>query len=187
MTQGFYRFHVADKSIPSMTYSVNNILVIFKATICQIVLPQLSPNLFHRIELWGYRRKKQQADIVKFGPLFCGVPSSAIHDNHSMPARRQAVLDAFQVLSHGFSVGFWHHNSRRLACGRTGSTEQISRHKLSLPHHSRTSPCSCPDTSDCVLLSNTRFVLKPDIHHIIRYPFREQLTDLGGKVFLKPV
>ena len=70
ITQGFYRIHVADKLIPSITYSVNNILVIFKATICQIVLPQLSPNLFHRIELWGYRRKKQQADMVKFGQLF---------------------------------------------------------------------------------------------------------------------
>ena len=172
MTQGFDRFHVADKLIPSMIYSVNNSLVIFKATICQIVLPPLSPNLFHRIELWGYRRKKQQADIVKLGQLFCGVPSRAIHYDHSMPARRQEALDAFQVLSYGFRVGFWHHNSRRLACGRTGSAEQISRHKWSLPHHSRTSPCSCPDTSDCVLLSNTRFVLKPNIHQIIRYPFR---------------
>ena len=94
MAQGFYRIHVADKLIPSITYSVNNILVIFKATICQIVLPQLSPNLFHRIELWGYRRKKQQADIVKLGQLFCGVPSSSIHYDHSMPARCQAVLDA---------------------------------------------------------------------------------------------
>ncbi len=151
-----------------------------------MVLPQLSPNLFHRIEFWRYRWKKQQADIVKRRQLFCGVPSSTIHDDNSMPSRRQAVLNTLQVLRHGLSVGFWHHNSARLSCGRTSSAKQISRHKLSLSNHSGTSPRSCPNTSDCVLLSNTRFILKPDIHPIICYPFGEQLTYLGGKVFLKP-
>ena len=156
-----------------MTCGVNNILVIFEATIRQMVLPHLSPNLFHRIEFWRYRRKKQQADIVKRRQLFCGVPSSAAPSMTitTCLTRRQAVLNTLQVLRHGLSVGFWHHNSGRLSCGRTSSAEQISRHKLSLPNHSRTSPRSCPNTSDCVLLSNTRFILKPDIHQIIRYPF----------------
>ena len=102
MTQGFYRIHIADKLIPSITYSVNNILVIFKATICQIVLPQLSPNLFHRIELWGYRRKKQQADIVKLGPLFCGVPSSLGCISSPQPWPQCRILASQQQ-----TIGLW--------------------------------------------------------------------------------
>ena len=74
---------MGDEGVPGLAAGLDDRVAGVEDAIGEVVLAQMLPDVFDRIELWGIRRERRQADVVRHFQLVTGwVPASSIqrHD-----------------------------------------------------------------------------------------------------------
>src|SRR5689334_1835523 len=101
-----------------------------------------------------------------------------------MSPGRHLCADLAQMLGHGFAIHRRHDDGRSDGSIRTDGAEQIGGVVAIVAHRNRARPAGSPDVSQCALLPNSGFVLKPHLDRLVGGSLRHSLAYQGDKVFL---
>src|ERR1017187_3418034 len=92
------------------------------------------------------------------------MPTRSIANQYCVGPRCYLRADFIKVLGHGLGVGSGHDDrGADTACG-TNRSEQISLIMSVIAHHSRTGANRRPDISERTLLTDSGFILEPDLN-----------------------
>ena len=111
------------------------------------------------------------------------MPSRLIQYYQGMPPRWNCLADFLQVKRHGLRISKWQHQADSRIALRTHGTKDVGRFGLLLPHDSWSGPPTCPDPGLSAALTDTHFVLKPDIDLLELDLRRQNRLYLLGQVF----
>ena len=87
----------SDELVPSLAGGIDDLIVIIEHTVREMVLPQVLPDIFHRVEFWSARGQQNRGDVsghIQFGR---DVPAGAIHRQDGMGAERHGERDLVEM------------------------------------------------------------------------------------------
>jgi hypothetical protein len=91
----------------------------------ELVLSQIFPNIFHRIEFWRIGRQGQKGDVVWHLKTRGGVVSSAVKGEDGVRPACDFFADLSQMKRERFGVGVWQDESGGGAPCRAHRPEDI--------------------------------------------------------------
>jgi hypothetical protein len=83
-----------------------------------------------------------------------------------MGTARNGAADLVQMCLHGPGIGLWHHHGRSLCAGRADRAEQIGVLITLVGGLTRPRSFASPLPNKTVLLSQARFILKPNLDRL---------------------
>jgi len=110
------------------------------------------------------------------------MPSGAIEYHDGMTVRHDVAFDLGQVQVHGFGIGLG--QASATAARRTDSAEQISPIVTLVARCWRPAAALRPDAGQRALLTDTGFVLPPDLDRLAACVRRNTAGNQIGEVFL---
>ena len=119
------------------------------------------PYLFDRVQLRRIRWEFQEGDILAIQCLT--MPARPIHDDHGMTVFRHLFRDRLHVALHGGFVDAGQYQTHGLLSCRAHGAIQIGILKLLLPQCARARAFFRPLSGQAALLTDTGFILKPQI------------------------
>ena len=111
------------------------------------------------------------------------MPSGLIENENSMRAGGDIAADRVKMQLHGLGVGVGHHQGRAGLTRGAHCTEQTSMARAKVGDLSRTSAGFGPYPCPLGLLTNTRLILKPDLHSGAWCERHPDIGDFAGEVF----
>ena len=96
------------------------------------------------------------------------MPASAIHHNNGMTTRLCRFADQFQMLLHHLFIDKRADKRLGIAIARTHRTKDIAIIELLLLYHSWSAALRSPYSGRLILLTESCFVLEPDVNAIQR-------------------
>ena len=111
--------------------------------------------------------------------------SGAVEDENGVRSRGDLPADFGQVQRQHFGVGVRQDESGRRTARRTDGAEDVGPFVTAVAWGARPGSPPRPDAGQRTLLSDTRFVLKPDFDRLAARRFGDDGGNLIGEVFLK--
>ncbi len=169
-----------------MAAGIEDCLVIFEDTVCEVVLAQELPDVFDGIEFWRVWRQRQQRDVLGNVELSFGllVVTGSIHDDDGVSTGSHHATDLRQMLIHRFHIGARQDQPGGTGAFGTDRAEQIGPFVALVPRRLGARPAPRPAPRQAAFLADARFVLKPDLDRLLFGALRYDGIDKGGEVFL---
>lgn len=98
---------------------------------------------------------------------------------------REMPGKVLQVEIHDPRIGIGHEPAVRLACVRANRAEEIDPFVVCLLYGTRAATGFGPNSTDCALLTDTGFILKPEFDDLVGMQGAGLPQRLGEDVFLK--
>jgi len=98
-----------DEAVPDETAVIDDIVVEREDPVRQPVIAHDLPDIFDRLELGAAGRQRDNADVVGYRELFGRVPTSLIHQQHTMGARGDREQYLRQMGRHRFGIAQGQH------------------------------------------------------------------------------
>jgi hypothetical protein len=150
--------------VPSIAAMVDEVVVGCEDAIGEPVVAHELPNVFHRIELGGFRRQGDDGDVVRHGEAHRHVPAGLIDQEHGVCAGRDDLGDLGEMQVHRLGIAGGQDQGCALALFRADGTEDIGRGGALIARSAWAGAALCPPAGDLVLLANTSLVLEPDFY-----------------------
>jgi hypothetical protein len=165
---------------------VDEIVVGFEDAVREPVVAHELPDIFHRVELGGFRRQRDNGDVVRHDQADRHVPASLIDQEYGVGAGRNILGDLREVQVHRLGVAGRQDQRRALALPRADRSEDVGGSGPLITGCARAGTAFGPTTGDLVLLADTGLVLEPDFYLVAvdRLLARDGIQ-ARGKVFLK--
>jgi hypothetical protein len=169
--------------VPAFAAMGDDILVAFEDAVGQPVVAHELPDIFDRVQFRRAWRQRDDCDVVGDRELGGSVPSSLVKDQDGVGTGIDLAADGGEVLGHRMGVAVGHDDPGTFAFGRAYGTENIRPFRALIMRCPGACSAPRPTPRDLVLLSNARFILKPDFYR----PSAASAADIGndsGEVFL---
>jgi hypothetical protein len=165
---------------------VDDVVVGFEDAIGEPIVPHELPDIFHGVELWAFRRQRDDGDVVGHNEACRQVPAGLIDQEHSVGTGRDGLCDLEEMQVHRFGIAGGHDKGRALALLWTDSSENIGRSSALIAGSARSRATLGPSARDLVLLADARLILEPDLYGLdVDRLFVRDLVQARGEVFLK--
>jgi hypothetical protein len=150
------------------------------------IVTQELPDILDGVQLWTFRRERQEGDVGGNREAFRHVPAGLIEKEDGVAPWRDLGRDLLKMQAHGLRVAAWQDEGCSLAFPGTDGAEDVGRGGALIMR--REGPCAAPGPSsgDLVLLSDACLVGKPDLYRVRLDAFAERdRLQAGGEAFLK--
>ena len=175
-----------DELVPSLTAMIDEIVVGFEDAVGEPVVAHELPDIFDRVELWGFRRQGDDGDVGRHDEARRHVPACLINQEHGVGAERDGLGDLCEMQVHRLGIAGGQDQSRALALLWANGTEDVGRGGALIAGSARACAAPGPSARDLVLLADARFVLEPNLYCFdIDGPFARDFIQARGEVFLK--
>jgi len=94
-----------EEGSPSIAACIEDGVVVFEDTVCEVVLAQELPDVLDGIEFGRVGRQRQQRDVGRQIDDGLLVIAGAIHDQDGMGARRDGTADRIEMRGHRLGIG----------------------------------------------------------------------------------
>ncbi len=145
---------------------VDEIVVGFEDAVREPVVAHELPNIFHRVELGGFRRQRDNGDVVRHHQAHRHVPASLIGQEDGVGTGRDILGDLRKVQVHCLGIAGWQDQSCALALFRADGTEDVGRGGTLITGSTWAGAALGPTAGDLVFLTDTGLVLEPDFYLI---------------------
>src|SRR3954467_6701220 len=106
---GAYAFGIVDQEVPGLSASVDDVVVGVPDPGAELVLSQVVPDGFHRVQLGTVGRQGEQGEIGRYLQLLAPLmPSRPVADQDSVRRRGNLRADFLQVQVHRLGIGIGH-------------------------------------------------------------------------------
>jgi hypothetical protein len=151
---------LCDKLIPGLAAGIDDSFVGGVNLIAEVVLAQVLPNVFSRVEFRRIRRQVQQAEVIGNKPIATGpVPAGTVENKHGMRTGTNLQADLLQMQLHRPGIGLGQHQCGAMIALGAHGTEDIGPLVALIPWHARTGTAFCPNVGQRALLADARFIL----------------------------
>jgi hypothetical protein len=165
---------------------VDEVVVGFEDAIGEPIVPDELPDVFHGVELWAFRRQRDDGDVVGHNEACRQVPAGLIDQKHSVGTRRDRSRDLKEMQVHRFGIAGRHDKGRALALLWADGSEDIGRSGALIAGSARSGAAFGPSARDLVLLADTRLILEPNLYGLdLDRLFVRDIVQTRGEVFLK--
>ena len=175
-----------DELVPSLATVVDEIVVGFEDAVGEPVVAHELPDVLDWVELGGFRRQRDNGDVVRHHQAHRHVPASLIGQEDGVGAGRDILGDLHKVQVHCLGIAGWQDQSCALALFRADGTEDVGRGGTLITGSTRTGAALGPTAGDLVLLADTGLVLEPDFYLVaVDCLLVRDGIQARGEVFLK--
>lgn len=177
---------VLDEEAPCVLACVEDGAVAVPDEVAELVASQISPDVFHRVQFRRIGWQPEQGDVVGHAePAAWLMPSGAVADQNGVGARRDHGGDLDEMLIHRLGIDRRHDDRRAHRALGADCPKQIDGIVPIVAHHGHTRADQSPSIGVGSLLSNTGFILEPNLDQLVTRGFRQKLRNQGAEVFLK--
>jgi hypothetical protein len=165
---------------------VDEIVIGFEDAIGEPVVAHELPDIFHRVELGGFRRQGDDGDVGRHGEAHRHVPAGLIDQEHGVSTWRDGLGDLREVQVHRLGVAGRQDQGRALALFRADRAEDVCRCSALIAGSARAGAALRPAAGDLVLLADASLVLEPNLYCLdADRLLARDFIQAGGEVFLK--
>jgi len=165
---------------------VDEIVVGFENAVREPVVTHELPNVFDRVELWGFWRQRDDGDVGRHDEARREMPACLIDQKHGVGARRDDFGDLGEMQVHRLGIAGGHDQGGTLALFWADGTEDIGRGGTLIAGSAGAGAALGPATCDLVLLADARLVLEPNLYGFdVDRLFACDFIQARGEVFLK--
>jgi hypothetical protein len=177
---------LVDELVPCLAAVVDEIVVGFEDAVRQPVIAHKLPDVFHRVELGGFRRQGDDSDVVRHDEAHRHVPAGLIDEEDGVCSWCDHLGDLRQVQVHRLGIAGRQDQGCTLALFRADGTEDIGRCGTLISGSAGTGAALCPPAGDLVLLANTSLICEPDFYFVaVDRLLARDCVQARGEVFLK--
>ncbi len=175
-----------DEFVPGVGAVIDDVIVAAENAIGEPVFAHELPDVFLRVELGAFRRKGNDGDGVRDDQIRRKMPSGLVDEKCGMTTRLDLGGDGCQVEVHCFRVAPGQDQPDSLAPLGADGAKYVGRGSTLVLRRRRTRATKRPSAGNFVLLSDPRFIAKPDVYKVggETEPMRDRLQD-GREFFLK--
>lgn len=145
---------------------IDDVVIGFENAVGQPVLAQKLPDVFGRIQLWTFRRQRNERDVGRHDQLVGHVPAGAVDDESGVGPWRDSSADFDEEQIHRVGVAGRENKRRALAVLWTDGAEYVGRGGALIVGRARPRPAFGPSARDLVFLADARLVLEPDFYFV---------------------
>lgn len=129
----------------------------------------------------------QQRDIARHDQITAGMPAGAVEDEHSVRAWCDRGADLGEVNVHRACIGIGHNEPGAEGTRWTDRAEKIGPAVAAIARRTRPRALLCPYAPERTLLTDSGFILHPDLERLGAGVVRQRSFDLIGKAFFHAV
>ena len=148
-----------------------------------MMLTKPTPDLFNRIKLGWIGWQLDNTDIANVLHQWGLMPARTIHNYNGMPTGFCFSRYLLEMACHYALINIRGYQCLGFSCARAHCAKQIRIVKLLLLHRSGPSAFLGPKPCGGILLTYSRFILKPEIHLIQRNMASDQLDRFNFQFF----
>ena len=165
---------------------VDEIVVGFEDAIGEPVVAHELPDVFHGVELGGFRRQGDDGDVGRHDEARRHVPASLIDQEDGVGTGRDGLGNLREVQVHCLGVAGRQDQGRPLALLRADRAEDVGGGGALVTRRAGARAAFRPPAGDLVLLADTSLICEPDLYLVdVDRLLARDCVQARGEVFLK--
>ncbi len=145
---------------------MQRVLVVIEP-VAELMALEPCPQSLDRIQFRRIRWQWKQRDVLWNFEAIARVPSCVVHHKHDVHAGIDVLADPAQMHVHAVGVDGWRDHAYRVTRQRVDRAEDVHPLVLALLGPNRPRSPRCPDLGQRSLLTESRFVLEPDLDALL--------------------
>lgn len=168
-----------------MAAGINDIVVSVEDFSREIVLAQVLPDIFLRVELGAVGGEFHKRDVFRDDQAIRDVPACAVDQQDGVRICGNMAADFREVQVHGGSISVRQDKRAPCVSGGTDCTEDVSASIALIALHAGPCAFSGPDMGQRAFLSDPCLILEPEFDALAFRSCGQDFCDFPGEVFLK--
>ena len=103
-------------------------------------------------------------EVFRYFEFTSGVPPCSVHEHDCVSFCVNLFADFVEVQLHGLGISSWQDQSSTYTTLWADGPEQVGVFVALISREARSCPLPCPNTSSPILLTDPRFILKPQFY-----------------------